>query len=275
MKKGSQLKLVSVFAFLLLSFLVLLPQKAETKKNAGNLASKKEVSVRKKMNHSQPRMEEEGYIRHRVRKGETLKKIASAYGVKVEEIKFINGLSERKLVPGMIILIPSAENDPDEEEVVDITQFSYGKWKDPEERYRLVKVAKSFVGAPYKLGGSTVRGLDCSAFVRKIFEIFDVDLPRTAREQYKVGRRIEKEELAVGDLVFFKTRPGRDYPTHVGIYIGNGNFIHASSYQKRGVRIDSLEAPFYRRTYVGAVRVKDLPDEVAETKNQPSRDRNP
>ena len=82
-----------------------------------------------------------------------------------------------------------------------------------------------------------------------------------------IGKRIEREELAIGDLVFFKTRAGKKYPTHVGIYIGEGKFIHASSYKKRGVRIDSLDAPFYKRTYVGAVRIKEPSETLAEGKD--------
>lgn len=202
--------------------------------------------------------------------------------------KKITGASQKKIVKKTNIQSnltkerPSAKKsipaprweEKDDEDLIDLTHISYGKWKDHEERFRLVKVAKSFVGAPYKLGGDTVRGLDCSAFVRKVFEIFDVNLPRTARQQFLVGKRVEKEELSAGDLVFFRTRPTKDYPNHVGIYIGNGKFIHASSYHGRGVRIDSLDQPFYRRTYVGAVRIKDLPEEIKETKNAEYQDRN-
>jgi cell wall-associated NlpC family hydrolase len=121
----------------------------------------------------------------------------------------------------------------------------------------LVKVAKSFMGAPYKYGGNTLRGLDCSAYVKKIYEIFDVQLPRSAREQYQVGSRISREELAVGDLVFFKTRRYAKYPTHVGIFIGDGNFIHASSGKGRlGVKIDSLGSNYYSGAFIGATRIK-------------------
>jgi cell wall-associated NlpC family hydrolase len=129
----------------------------------------------------------------------------------------------------------------------------------------LVKVAKSFMGAPYKYGGETVRGLDCSAFVKKIYDIFDVQLPRSAREQFMVGNKISKDELAVGDLVFFKTKRYVKYPTHVGIYIGDGNFIHSSSTRsKLGVKVDALSSDFYSRTFVGATRVKKSTDDVVD-----------
>ena len=138
-------------------------------------------------------------------------------------------------------------------------------WKNEEERGILVRVARSFAGAPYKLGGDTVRGLDCSAFVRKMYEIFGVHLPRSAQEQFSAGSRVDKDNLATGDLVFFKTRRCARYPTHVGIYLGDGEFIHTSSFMKRGVRVDRLSDAYFSRTYVGAVRVKTPPTENTDT----------
>ena len=134
-------------------------------------------------------------------------------------------------------------------------------WKNEEERGILIRVARSFAGAPYKLGGDTVRGLDCSAFVGKMYEIFGAQLPRSAREQFFAGPKVDKDDLATGDLVFFKTRHFAQYPTHVGIYIGDGEFIHTSSFMKRGVRVDRLSEAYFSKTYVGAVRVKALPTE--------------
>jgi len=94
--------------------------------------------------------------------------------------------------------------------------------------------------------------------VKKIYEIFDVQLPRSAREQFRVGSQIKKEELAVGDLVFFKTKRYVKYPTHVGIYIGDGNFIHSSSGHGRiGVKIDALSSDYYTKAFTGATRIKD------------------
>jgi peptidoglycan endopeptidase LytE len=94
--------------------------------------------------------------------------------------------------------------------------------------------------------------------VKKIYDIFDIQLPRTAREQARVGLKIGKEELNIGDLVFFKTKRYVKYPTHVGIYIGDGNFIHSSSgYGRIGVKIDSLSSDYYTKVYTGATRIKD------------------
>jgi hypothetical protein len=129
-----------------------------------------------------------------------------------------------------------------------------GKWNSTEERQLFIRVATGFLGAPYRLGGSSVKGLDCSAFVRKIYEFFGVTLPRTAREQARIGISVLREELEAGDLVFFNTRR---LLGHVGIYIGNNEFVHASS-RNKGVRIDSLKEPYYDRHFIKAVRLKGL-----------------
>lgn len=127
-----------------------------------------------------------------------------------------------------------------------------GKWKHPDEQHLLVKVALGFLGAPYRLGGCSVRGIDCSGFVKKIYEIFDVDLPRTAAEQSKVGIKVAKSDLIEGDLIFFNIKKRI---SHVGIYIGNNKFVHAAS-RNKGIRVDSLDSSYYRHHYNRAVRLK-------------------
>ena len=131
-----------------------------------------------------------------------------------------------------------------------------GKWSNPDEQKLLVKVAMGFLGAPYRLGGSSVTGIDCSAFVKKIYQFFNIDLPRTAFEQYHVGMRVARSDLTEGDLIFFKTRKPVG---HVGIYIGNNQFVHAAS-RKKGVRVDDLNTPYYDRRFIRAVRLKGSDD---------------
>lgn len=102
----------------------------------------------------------------------------------------------------------------------------------------------------YKLGGNSKRGIDCSAFTQRIFkEKFDVKIPRTTRTQVKVGKRIKKSELILGDLVFFKT--GKT-DRHVGIYMGDGTFMHASI---KGIKFTKLNKPFYKKTYWTSRRI--------------------
>ncbi len=113
-----------------------------------------------------------------------------------------------------------------------------------------------YLGTKYKFGGNDViNAIDCSAFTKSVYEdIFSIKLPRTAAEQYNFTRRIEKDELQPWDLVFFNTRRGVRVG-HVGIYLGNDEFIHASS--GRGVIKSSLNEAYYQRTYIGAGRVAD------------------
>jgi hypothetical protein len=133
-----------------------------------------------------------------------------------------------------------------------------GKWHNPEERKLFVKVATAFLGAPYRLGGISLTGLDCSAFVKKIYQLFDISLPRTAHEQAHVGVGVPRGNLIEGDLVFFNTKRALG---HVGIYIGNNEFVHASSKNKR-VRIDNLNEPYFNKHFVKAVRLKGLDEGV-------------
>lgn len=209
------------------------------------------------------------FIEYRPKKGDTLAKIASKFNLDKEDILESNNITGRKLPK--VILIPKIIEVNDTEEFIELSKKPLKPWRTNEEKYMLVKVAKSFMGAPYKYGGETVRGLDCSAFVKKIYDIFDVQLPRSAREQFMVGNKISKEELAVGDLVFFKTKRYVKYPTHVGIYIGDGNFIHSSSTRcKLGVKVDALSSNYYSKTFVGATRVKKSTDEIVDIKQNTS-----
>lgn len=118
-------------------------------------------------------------------------------------------------------------------------------------RGEIVKTANSFRGVPYRWGGSSHgRGVDCSGFTMAVYRLNGLDLPRTSGEQYKRGTFIDKNSLTEGDLVFFDTA-GKGRISHVGIYVGDGRFIHAPSRGKR-VREDRLSSKYYRRWYAGA-----------------------
>jgi len=214
------------------------------------------------------------FITYKVAKGDTLASLAAKFDLEEDEIIDLNDLNKRNLAPGKLIRLPKPE-PADEGEFVALSESGkcqLGKWRSEEERGMLVKVAKSFTGAPYRFGGDSVRGLDCSAYVRKIYEIFEVELPRIAREQYYAGVKVSKNELTTGDLVFFRTKRHLNYPTHVGIYIGDDKFIHASSYLKQGVKINSLSEGYYMQRYTGGVRVKLPPSDFSETQQNPSKE---
>jgi len=117
---------------------------------------------------------------------------------------------------------------------------------------RLLRVARRMLAVPYRFGGTTLWGLDCSGFVQKTFAFLNLDLPRSAREQFREGAKVAKADLSPGDLVFFRTYA--KYPSHVGIYLGDNRFVHASSREKK-VTVDSLDTPYYVKRYIGAKRL--------------------
>lgn len=106
-------------------------------------------------------------------------------------------------------------------------------------------------GTKYKFGGTTLRGVDCSALMQHLFDdALNKQLPRTTSKQIKHGRQVSKQNLKPGDLVFFKTTPTE---RHVGVYVGNKQFIHAS--RTKGVTISSLENPYWVDRYETARRL--------------------
>jgi len=216
------------------------------------------------------------FIQYKVEKGDTLESLAEKFDLEKDDILDLNNLKKKRLKPGKVIRLPRPEGENNEEIIAlapDLgSSYPLKKWKSEDERGMLVKVAKSFAGAPYRYGGDSVKGLDCSAYVKKIYDIFEVQLPRTAREQYCAGPRVAQNDLTTGDLVFFRTRKQVTYPTHVGIYIGDGRFIHASSYCRQGVRISSLSEDYYAKRFIGAVRVKTLQPESSESTHTSSKE---
>ncbi|MGF1725579.1 NlpC/P60 family protein [Photobacterium nomapromontoriensis] len=114
-------------------------------------------------------------------------------------------------------------------------------------------VYRQWRGTPYQLGGVSRAGIDCSAFVQVGYaEVMNLSLPRTTNQQVKMGKWVDYAQLAKGDLVFFKT--GRAL-RHVGIYVGDARFLHASTSQ--GVIISSLKNPYWRSVYWQARRIID------------------
>lgn len=125
----------------------------------------------------------------------------------------------------------------------------------------VVLTALSHLGVPYRFGGSDPRrGFDCSGLVRHVFQqAAALDMPRSAEDMAGLGLRLDRAELAPGDLVFFNTR-GRAY-SHVGIYVGEGRFVHAPA--RRGqVRVEAMESGYWRARFNGARRLltADRPD---------------
>jgi cell wall-associated NlpC family hydrolase len=117
---------------------------------------------------------------------------------------------------------------------------------------RIIQTAEYYLGAPYVWGGASTSGFDCSGLIHFIFVAKGVNIPRVTEDQYNAGISVSQSQLKKGDLVFFTTyKPG---PSHVGIYIGNRQFIHASSGAGK-VITSSLDNSYYASHYIGARRV--------------------
>ncbi|ERT57796.1 C40 family peptidase [Megasphaera vaginalis (ex Srinivasan et al. 2021)] len=117
---------------------------------------------------------------------------------------------------------------------------------------KIVSSAYRYLGVPYVFGGNTPSGFDCSGFTRYVFSHNGITLPRMADEQYLVGASVRRRDLVPGDLVFFSTYASG--VSHSGIYVGDDNFISATS--SGGIRIDSLNSDYWSSRYVGAKRVR-------------------
>ena len=108
-------------------------------------------------------------------------------------------------------------------------------------------------GTKYRYGGTTKKGIDCSSFTGLLMgSVFGFTLPRTARQQYAACSKLKKDDMLEGDLVFFNTRGG---VSHVGIYLGDGFFVHSSS--SSGVTINSLNENYYSRKFIGGGRIEN------------------
>lgn len=117
---------------------------------------------------------------------------------------------------------------------------------------KLIAEAHKVIGTPYRAGGTTPKGFDCSGFVSYTYKKVSVSLPRSSEAMYKKGKPVSLKQLAPGDLLFFKTSKHKGI-SHVAIYIGNGRMIHATS--SKGVKVDSIHKSYWKQRFVGAKRL--------------------
>lgn len=126
------------------------------------------------------------------------------------------------------------------------------------EARALIEAAHSWLGTPYKYGGETRHGVDCSAMVMNVYnEALNIKIPRTTRTQREYAMPVKRSDLQPGDLIFFSPGTAGKSISHVGLFIGNGRFIHASS--SRGVVVSSLVERYYRDHYHSAGRIVKKP----------------
>lgn len=141
--------------------------------------------------------------------------------------------------------------------IIHIPVFSQISWDN-----RFDSFYNDWKGVPYKYGGTTKKGIDCSAFTQKIFkDLYQIDIPRTSSRQFKFTDKIIIDSLIFGDLVFFKSRLSPS-GWHVGFYIGSLRFLHAAN-KKDDIKISSLNEDRYRRTFLGGGRVSLLWQKLA------------
>jgi peptidoglycan endopeptidase LytE len=230
---------------------------------------------------------------YKVVKGDTLPKVAKKTGLKMADLRRLNGLKGNRIKAGQVLAlneaIPAASESTrqvaaanrlqlvnrdliNERELSDtLSELSDIDSDHPVDLAKsleegatgitgLKKSAYSFLGARYRFGGNSRNALDCSSFTQQVFRELKVNLPRTAREQFYVGSEVMRGDLQKGDLVFFQTYAR--FPSHVGIYLGNRKMIHASSRDHRVV-ISTMDTPYYLSRFLGARRVgKSVPDAI-------------
>jgi peptidoglycan endopeptidase LytE len=216
---------------------------------------------------------------YKVSKGDSLPKIAKKTGVKMADIRKLNGLKGNRIKAGQVLILVAAEPITrsastnslqlinkdllNEQELTDtlaeLTDLESDRPVDLAKTLEasqpissLKKSAYSFLGTRYRFGGSSRNALDCSSFTQQVFREQSVNLPRTAREQFYVGNEVMRGDLKKGDLVFFQTYAS--FPSHVGIYLGNRKMIHASSREHR-VIISAMDTPYFLSRYLGARRM--------------------
>ena len=221
-------------------------------------------------------------IKYMVEDGDSIEELSKRFNVPIDSIKRANRITDNTVKAGEILIIPDSKYEKEcaiqvgtmagetRRQDFNIPNALNRKSLDEKVDYyeqkrhtnnnfnlitnRIINTALMFLGVPYKFGGnSPSTGLDCSAYVKKVFGILNIELPRTARDIYHVGRYVKKSQLATGDLVFFRTYAR--YPSHVGIYLGDNKFIHASSRSKM-VTIDDLDFNYYKKRYIGAKRIE-------------------
>lgn len=245
-------------------------------KRLNNLRSSKiKIGQKIKIKVYKNQSEEKKFILYRVKEGETLYVISLKYNIPIESLKKINNIKDNVIFVGQKIKIPL--NTFEEKPFIlknPILYFQEKPKKFLSQKFSINFLSKSVLDKKdenllkkkflelsrqykyyrYRLGGNGNGYLDCSMFVKLVYKKLGIELPRTSREQFRVGIKVEKDELIPGDLLFFSRYRNKRRISHVGIYIGDNKFIHFSS-SRKGLAMDSLNETYFRSRFVGAKRI--------------------
>lgn len=180
-------------------------------------------------------------VYYKVKEGDTIESIGEQFGIEPEKILEANLIRRNELKVGQVLVIPPKDKlmeETDAETKIDVNSNL---------RAQIIEETFKYLGTRYKFGGESKSGVDCSGLTRLVYKAIGIILPQNSFLQYKNGIEVKKEDALPGDLVFFKrgNRIG-----HVGVYIGNNLFVHAS-YTLRKVIISSLEDDYFKRRFAG------------------------
>ena len=257
------------------------PVNQSSTKTVADTNNQKQPQIQQTQHNNDTRQMRDETITYTVRSGDTLSRIAKTFNTSVNALTTANNIKiSTKLRIGQVLTIPGSNNAAAKTQVASAEKAEPAPVSnqpaakavfreanqtaarpavsggEPTIRDRLVEAGFNMLGVRYRFGGTSEKtGFDCSGLVKNIFEKVGFMLPRSSREQYNQGEKVAKEDLQKGDLVFFSSS-GKT-PTHVGIYIGNDQFLHAASRAKKVV-ISDLGKNWYDFRYLGARRIIEL-----------------
>ncbi|MBT2637967.1 MULTISPECIES: peptidoglycan endopeptidase [unclassified Bacillus (in: firmicutes)] len=181
-----------------------------------------------------------------VRSGDNLSTIAARHNLSLSQLMSFNNLNSHLIFPGQVLKLSGSASTPVATNVSTATAPVAATYASTSKVNALVTEAKKYISVPYVWAGSTPAGFDCSGYLNYVYSKAGISIPRTVSSIWDATKSVSSPR--VGDLVFFETyKPG---PSHAGIYLGNGKFIHSGS--SRGVEISDMSNSYWKPRYLGA-----------------------